>query len=95
MLITAEELKDPQVTRNIILQNITNNSLRITPNPRRLSRGALIKAYLTVASASLQQPPRLKQTDVCKKCEDSVLLCTCYDHSYDHPPPSPTLSLLL
>ena len=92
-LITAKELKDPRVTRNIILQNITNNSLRI--NPKKLNRGALVKAYLEVASASLQQSPGSKWIDVCKKCEDSVLLCTCYDHSYDHPPPSPTPSLLL
>ena len=93
-LITEEELKDPQVTCNIILYNINNNSLCITPNPRRLNRGALIKAYLIAASESLQ-PPRSKWIDVCKKCKDSVLLCMCYDHSYDHPPPSPTLSLLL
>jgi hypothetical protein len=94
-LITAEELKDPWVTCNIILQNITNNSLHITTNPKKLKRGALIKAYLEAASASLQQPPGSKWIDICKKCKDSVLLCTCYDHSYDHPPPSPTLSLLL
>jgi hypothetical protein len=92
-LITEEELKDPRVTRNIILQNITNNSLHI--NPKKLNRGALIKAYLEAASASLQQPLGSKWIDVCKKCKDSVLLYTCYDHSYDRPPPSPTPSLLL
>jgi hypothetical protein len=59
--ITEEELKNPRVTHNIILQNITNNSLRITTmNPKKLNRGALITAYLAAASASLQQPPGSK-----------------------------------
>jgi hypothetical protein len=79
-ILSEEQLRHPRTTRAAILANIQLTSLELPPRYARFTKPKLIEAYLAAASWAPSRPttPTSKWLDTCKKCEDSVITCTCY-----------------
>ena len=76
------ELDSPHITIHAaILENIWETGLNIGGNPHKLTRKGLVAAYRE--ARTWWQPPPSRWADVCKKCEDSVLTCSCYPLTAD------------
>ena len=68
-------------THAAILENIRETGLNIGGNPHKLTRKGLIMAYRE--ALTWWQPPPSCWANVCKKCGDSVLTCSCYPLTAD------------
>ena len=78
-ILTQEEMMNPLTTHATIVNNIRLNGFgsKFPPKWQKLSKVALIELYLTHTLWNLtDSTPDWCTT--CKKCEDSVITCSCY-----------------